>query len=186
MRRDYGRIRDHIERVVPGFDSYNRRIEDPGGFLLPHPVRDRREFRTDTGRAHFSVNDLVPLEVPAGCLLLQTMRSHDQFNTTVYGHDDRYRGIKGGRDVVLVNADDLEELGLADGDRVDVVGVWDDGIDRRLAGYRVVAYPTPRGCAAGYYPECNVLVPLRSVAEGSNTPAYKSVVIKLEPALGES
>jgi anaerobic selenocysteine-containing dehydrogenase len=123
------------------------------------------------------------VDVPAGHLLLQTVRSHDQFNTTVYGLDDRYRGIKGGRDVVFVNADDLRVLGIADGQLVDLVSVWSDG-ERRARGFRVVEYPTPVGCAAAYFPEANVLVPLDSTAEGSNTPASKSVVIRLERAQG--
>jgi anaerobic selenocysteine-containing dehydrogenase len=120
------------------------------------------------------------LQLPPGRLLLQTIRSHDQFNTTVYSQDDRYRGVYGSRHVVLVNADDLRERGLTDGDKVDIVSEWDDGVDRRVEGYRVVAYPTPRDCAAAYYPETNVLVPLGSVAEGSNTPTSKSVVVRLD------
>jgi anaerobic selenocysteine-containing dehydrogenase len=112
--------------------------------------------------------------------LLQTVRSHDQFNTTVYGQNDRYRGIKNGRDVVFVHADDLAERGLADGDRVDLVSVAADR-ERRLENLRVVEYPTARGCIAAYFPEANVLVPLDSVAEGSNTPTSKSVPVRLEP-----
>ena len=179
LSADYGRIRDHISHVVNGFDAFNDKIAKPGGFLLPHPARDSRTFGTDNGKAHFSVNPLSVLRLPPGRLLLQTMRSHDQFNTTVYGYDDRYRGVRAGRRVVFVNPLDLAAQGLADGDRVDVVSEWDDGIDRRLSACRVIAYPTPRDCAAAYYPEANVLVPLGSVAEGSNTPASKSVVVRL-------
>jgi formate dehydrogenase major subunit len=178
---DYARIRDHIEHVVPGFEAFNEKIDQPAGFLLPHAPRDSRQFNTDTGRAHFSVNVLRPLVLPDGCLILQTIRSHDQFNTTVYGFDDRYRGVSGGRDVVLVHPQDLRDLGFADGDRVDVVSQWHDGMERRLSGLKAVAYPTARGCAAGYYPECNVLVPLDSVAETSNTPTSKSVIVRLLP-----
>jgi anaerobic selenocysteine-containing dehydrogenase len=119
--------------------------------------------------------------VPEGYLLLQTMRSHDQFNTTVYGLDDRYRGITGGRHVVFVNAEDLAERSLADGDVVDLVSVW-AGEERRLAGLRCVSYSTPRGCAATYFPEANVLVPLDSTALESNTPTSKSLVVRLERA----
>jgi len=180
LRRDYRSIRDHVSHVVPGFEAFNDKLDRPGGFLLPHPPRDSRTFETDNAKAHFSVNTLVPLEVPAGRLILQTIRSHDQFNTTVYGFDDRYRGIHGGREVVFVNPADLLELGLSDGDRVDVSTEWHDGIERKLADYKVVAYPTARGCAAGYFPECNVLVPLDSVAEVSNTPTSKSVIVRLE------
>ena len=118
---------------------------------------------------------------PPGRLLLQTIRSHDQFNTTIYRRDDRYRGIKGGRSVVLVHPDDVAELGLADGATVDVHSEYADGVDRVLRGQRVVAYPTARGCAAAYFPEANVLVPLGATAETSRTPVSKAVVVRLEP-----
>jgi molybdopterin-dependent oxidoreductase alpha subunit len=180
MVADNATIREHISRVVPGFNDFNAKIKRPGGFLLPHAARDERRFVTDTGKAHFSVSRLHHLQLPPGRLLLQTIRSHDQFNTTVYSQDDRYRGVYGSRHVVFVNADDLRERGLTDGDTVDIVSEWADGIDRRVEGYRVVAYPTPRDCAAAYYPETNVLVPLGSVAEGSNTPTSKSVVVRLD------
>ncbi|HEY0904075.1 MAG TPA: FdhF/YdeP family oxidoreductase [Marmoricola sp.] len=179
MRADYAVVRDHISRVVPGFEDFNARVEVPGGFALPHPPRDRREFRTETGRARFAVNALDVLSVPPGHLLLQTVRSHDQFNTTIYGLDDRYRGIRAGRRVVFVSPDDLTALGIADGDHVDLVSVWADG-ERRAEDFRVVSYSTARGCAAAYFPETNVLVPLDSVAKVSNTPVSKSVVIRLE------
>jgi len=179
LRGDYDRIRDHIARVVPGFDDFNERVRRPGGLALPHPPRDRREFPTKTGLARFTVNPLNALVVPPGHLLLQTLRSHDQFNTTIYGLDDRYRGIKAGRRVVFVNPDDLTELGFADGQYVDLVSVWTDG-DRRAERFRVVAYETARGCAAAYFPETNVLVPLDAVAAVSNTPASKSVLIRME------
>jgi molybdopterin-dependent oxidoreductase alpha subunit len=179
MADDYAVIRRHIERVVPGFADFEVRIQRPGGFQLPNGPRDSRTFNTDTGRAHFTVNPVTSVDVPDGHLLLQTVRSHDQFNTTVYGLDDRYRGVKGGRRVVFVNADDLTALGFSDGDTVDLVSVWQDG-ERRAERFRAVAYPTPRGCAAAYFPEANVLVPLDATAEGSNTPASKSTVIRLE------
>ncbi len=120
------------------------------------------------------------LRIPPGRLLLQTMRSHDQFNTTIYGLNDRYRGIKGGRRVLMVHHDDLAELGFQAGDTVDLVSEWTDGSERTAERFRLVEYPTARGCAAAYYPETNSLVPLGSVAEQSNTPASKSVVIRLE------
>ncbi|WP_221177342.1 FdhF/YdeP family oxidoreductase [Nocardioides marmoriginsengisoli] len=179
LRGDYDRIRDHIARVVPGFEDFNTRVQAPGGFALPHPPRDERVFPTATGKARFTVNELSGIEVPAGHLILQTLRSHDQFNTTIYGLDDRYRGIKAGRRVVFVNPDDLAELGFADGDHVDLISVWSDG-ERRAERFRVVAYETARGCAAAYFPETNVLVPLDAVAKVSNTPASKSVVVRLE------
>jgi anaerobic selenocysteine-containing dehydrogenase len=177
---DYRVIRDHVARVVPGFADFNNRVADPQGFLLPHGPRDERRFATPSGRARFTVNDLDVLSCPPGHLILQTLRSHDQFNTTVYSGNDRYRGVHGGRDVVFVSAGDLRELGLADGEHVDLVGAWDDGVERRAPNFRIIEYPTPRGCAAAYYPETNVLVPLGSVAETSNTPTSKSVIIRLE------
>ncbi len=181
FERDYDVIRDHIARVVPGFSDFNTVVRQKGGFILPNGPRDSRSFATATGKARITVNALDPIEVPPGRLILQTLRSHDQFNTTIYSLNDRYRGISKGRDVVFVNPDDLAELGLEDGQRVDIHSEWADGVDRVLPGWRIVAYPTAKGCAAAYYPEANVLVPLDSVAEGSNTPVSKSVIVRLEP-----
>lgn len=183
---DYSRIRDSISRVIPGFEDFERRVAEPGGFVLPHPPRDSRSFPTTTGKANFTVNELEVVRVPEGRLLLQTVRSHDQFNTTVYGLDDRYRGVKNGRRVVFVHPDDLAAGGLADGDTVNLISEWPgpDGTigERRAEGFRAVSFPTARGCAAAYFPETNVLVPLDHTAEGSNTPASKSVLVRLEPA----
>jgi molybdopterin-dependent oxidoreductase alpha subunit len=181
MGEDYRLVRTHIAAVVPGFDDFESRVTAPGGFALPNGPRDSRTFHTESGQARFTVNPPTAVQVPAGHLLLQTVRSHDQFNTTVYGLDDRYRGITGGRRVVFVHADDLAGFGLRDGDLVDIVSIWDDG-ERRASRFRAVAYPTPRGCAAAYFPEANVLVPLDSAADGSNTPTSKSIVIRLEAA----
>lgn len=180
FEKDYGTIRDRIARVVPGFVDFNAKIARPGGFALPHAPRDERRFPTATGKANFTAAPVEYPKLPAGRLLLQTLRSHDQYNTTIYGLDDRYRGIRGGRRVVLVHPDDARELGLADGAYADLVGEWKDGVERRAPGFRVVHYPTARGCAAAYYPETNVLVPLDSTADTSNTPASKSVVVRLE------
>jgi molybdopterin-dependent oxidoreductase alpha subunit len=174
---DYARIREKIEAVVPGFERFEERLAD--GFVLPHPPRDERRFPTASGRAQLSVNELDPIRLAEGRLLLQTMRSHDQYNTTIYGLNDRYRGVKGGRRVVLVHPDDLEERGVRDGDHVDLVSEWDDG-ERRAERFRATSYPTARGCAAAYFPEANALVPLDNTAEGSNTPASKSIVIRME------
>ncbi|MFD3802542.1 FdhF/YdeP family oxidoreductase [Streptomyces sp. NPDC058611] len=182
FERDYSAIRDRIARVVPGFEDFNARVARPGGFRLPHAPRDERRFPTVTGKANFTAAPVEYPRVPAGRLLLQTLRSHDQYNTTIYGLDDRYRGITGGRRVVMVNPEDAAELGLADGAYTDLVSEWRDGVERRAPGFRVVHYPTARGCAAAYYPETNVLVPLDSTADTSNTPASKSVVIRFEPA----
>ncbi|MYW12067.1 FdhF/YdeP family oxidoreductase [Streptomyces sp. SID2563] len=182
FEKDYATIRDRISRVVPGFENFNARIAHPGGFTLPHGPRDSRRFPTATGKANFTAAPVEFPELPEGRLLLQTLRSHDQYNTTIYGLDDRYRGIKGGRRVVLVHPEDAEALGLPDGSYTDLVSEWKDGVERRAPGFRVVHYPTARGCAAAYYPETNVLVPLDSTADTSNTPASKSVVVRFEPA----
>ncbi len=183
FERDYDLVREHISHVVAGCEDYNERIRQDGGFVLANGPRDSRTFHTPTGKAVFTVNDLEHVQCPPGRLILQTMRSHDQFNTTIYGHNDRYRGIKKGRQVVFVNPEDLAELGLADGQYVDVHGEHHDNQERVLRNYRLVSYPTARGCAAAYYPEANVLVPLDSVAEGSNTPVSKHVIVRLEPTV---
>jgi formate dehydrogenase major subunit len=182
FERDYDTIRDHIARTVPGHEDYNTRIRTGAGFLLEHLPRDQRRFPTPSGRAQITVNDLEPVVCPPGRLLLQTIRSHDQFNTTIYGLDDRYRGIHNGRRVVFVNPDDLLDLGMADGDCVDLHSEWSDGVERVVEQFRVVAFPTARGCAAAYFPEANGLVPLDSTAERSNTPTSKAIVVRLEPA----
>jgi formate dehydrogenase major subunit len=181
FRSDYSEIRRRIARVVPGCAAYDEKVDQPGGFVLPHPPRDSRTFETPSGKAVFSVSPLQVLEVPEGRLLMQTLRSHDQFNTTIYGLDDRYRGVSGGRRVVFVHPDDIAALGLADGAVVDLVSEWTDGVERVAPGFRIVAYDQPRGCAAAYYPETNPLIPLDSTAEGSNTPTSKSVIVRLEP-----
>ncbi|MCY1650986.1 MULTISPECIES: FdhF/YdeP family oxidoreductase [Streptomyces] len=180
FEKDYGTIRDRISRVVPGFEDFNARVARPGGFTLPHAPRDERRFPTATGKANFTAAPVEYPELPEGRLLLQTLRSHDQYNTTIYGLDDRYRGIKGGRRIVMVNPQDAQDLGLADGSYTDLVSEWKDGVERRAPGFRVVHYPTARGCAAAYYPETNVLVPLDATADTSNTPASKSVVVRFE------
>jgi molybdopterin-dependent oxidoreductase alpha subunit len=178
---NYDLIRDRIAAVVPGCADYNARVRQPDGFVLPNAPRDSREFTgTKTGKATFTASKLDFPEVPAGRLLLQPLRSHDQYNTTIYGLSDRYRGIENGRRVVFVNPDDVKALGVSDGQLVDLVSEWYDG-DRRAEKFRVVAYPTARGCAAAYFPEANALVPLDSVADTSNAPVSKAVVVRLEP-----
>ncbi|MFI1201363.1 FdhF/YdeP family oxidoreductase [Streptomyces sp. BHT-5-2] len=180
FEKDYATIRDRIARVIPGFEDFNTKIARPGGFTLPHAPRDSRSFPTTTGKANFTAAPVEHPTAPEGRLLLQTLRSHDQYNTTIYGLDDRYRGITNGRRVILVHPDDAHRLGFADGDYADLVSEWTDGSERRAPGFRVVHYPTARGCAAAYYPETNVLVPLDHTADTSNTPASKSLVIRLE------
>lgn len=179
MIDDYSVIRDAIEGTIKGFERYNERIEKPGGFYLPNGPRERI-FTTHDGKAHFSVNETRVIDLPENYFLLSTVRSHDQYNSTIYGLDDRYRGVRHGRRVVFVNPEDLEKRGLKDGDLVDIVSVWEDG-ERRAPNFRVVAYDHARDCVSTYFPEANVLVPLDSSAEESNTPVYKSVVVRLEP-----
>jgi molybdopterin-dependent oxidoreductase alpha subunit len=179
---NYDMIRDRIASTVPGCEDYNRKVREPNGFTLPHGPRDERRWPTKSGRAEITVNDLEWPRCPPGRLLLQTIRSHDQFNTTIYGLDDRYRGIRKGRRVVFVNPDDLVDLGVADGSVVDLHSEWRDGVDRIAEHFRVVSFPTARGCAAAYFPEANSLVPLDSQADRSGTPTSKAVVIRLAPA----
>jgi len=180
FNNDYDTIRDAIAAVVPDCDDYNRKVRAPDGFQLPHGPRDAREFPTGTGKANFSHDPLQWVPVPQGRLILQTLRSHDQYNTTIYGLDDRYRGLKGDRRVVLVNAEDLRELGLHEGQTVDLTSHF-QGETRTARRFTTVAYDIPRGCACTYFPEANALVPARHVAHTSNTPASKSVVITLAP-----
>ncbi|WP_406690051.1 FdhF/YdeP family oxidoreductase [Saccharopolyspora sp. ID03-671] len=181
----YDAIRDRISRVVPDFEDFNQRVADPAGFRLPNPV-NRGEFRTASGKAEFSTNEFEWIDAPEGYLVLQSLRSHDQWNTIPYAMDDRYRGIHNARRVVLVNPDDIEALGLTDRAEVDLVSVWHDGVERRAPSFTVVSYPAARGSAAAYYPETNVLVPLDSVADVSNTPTSKGVIVRLEPVAQQS
>lgn len=178
---DYDTIRDAIERVIPGFDNFNERIHRDHGFMLPHPPRDSRTFPTPSGKAQFTIHHPEHIQCPPGRLILQTLRAHDQHNTTMYGLDDRYRGIANGRFVVFVNPEDIIELGLTDGATVDIFSEWPGEPDRALRGYRVVSYPTKKGCAALYFPEGNALIPRASVADDCNTPTSKQVIVRIEP-----
>jgi molybdopterin-dependent oxidoreductase alpha subunit len=180
MVADYDRIREAIEGVVDGFEDYNERVRQSGGFVLPNAARERR-FETDSGRAKFTVHPIPEHDLDDGEFLMMTIRSHDQFNTTVYSNDDRYRGIKGGRRVVMLNERDIEEQGLEQGARVDLVSEY-DGVERVAPGFRVVPYDLPRRSAGTYFPEANVLVAVDDYADRSHTPASKSVVIRLRPA----
>ncbi|WP_327637074.1 FdhF/YdeP family oxidoreductase [Kribbella sp. NBC_00482] len=176
---DYSLIRQRIGRVADGYENFEERLRDgDGGFLLAHAARDKREFKTSDARAQFTANELTWLPTEPGRLLLQTLRSHDQFNTTIYGLEDRYRGIHGTRDVVFVHPDDLAELGLQDGGYVDIVSEF-QGVERRASHFRLVSYPTARGCVAAYYPETNVLMSADDLAKGSNTPVAKGITVRL-------
>jgi molybdopterin-dependent oxidoreductase alpha subunit len=177
---DYSKIRDEIEAVIPGFDRFNERIA-AHVFYLPNPPRDKRQFKTKTGKANFTINGFEPFNLPADHFILTTIRSHDQFNTTIYGLDDRYRGIYNGRRVLFMNPDDMKEAGLQQGQPVDITSHFADQ-EREAQHFLIAPYPIPRRCVATYFPEANVLVPIGSVAEISNTPTSKSVIVTIAPS----
>ena len=179
---DYDRIRERIARVVPGFEDFNARVRVPGGFHLHHPCRER-VFPTHDGKARFFAHPLVdgtamPSSAPKPLLQLMTVRSHDQYNTTVYSANDRYRGVQGLRRVCFISRADLDANGFADGEHVDLVSVWADG-ERVAHDFRLIEYDIPAGCLASYFPETNALVPLAHHAERARTPASKSIPVYL-------
>ena len=182
LANDYDCIRDHIEATIPGFERYNERLRKPRGFHLRNSAA-HREWNTPAGKATFSAGSLPEETVHqqarkgGGRFALQTFRSHDQYNTTVYGLDDRYRGVYGERQVIFINPDDLAAWGAVAGDRVDIIGEYSDGVERKASDYRLVPYDIPRGSIAGYYPELNVLIPLASAGEESDTPTSKSIMV---------
>ena len=176
---DYDKIRNHIEHVVPGFADYNQRVRQPSGFYLPNAARER-VFNTNAGKACFTVHHLPGHDLASDQFLMMTIRSHDQFNTSIYSLNDRYRGISNGRRIVFLNEADIRAAGLRPRQQVDLVSHF-AGEERVAHRFTVVPYDIPRRCAATYFPEANVLVPIGSVAEKSNTPASKSVVISIRP-----
>jgi molybdopterin-dependent oxidoreductase alpha subunit len=177
---NYDLIRDRIARVVPGFENYNQRVRE-GSFYLPNAPRDRREWKTGAGRANFVVAPIPRRPVSPSEYVMMTIRTHDQFNTTVYGLDDRYRGIFGGRRVVFMHEADISAAGLQQGQRVDLTNRF-GGVERVARGFMIAPYRIPRGCVATYFPEANVLVPIDSVAARSNTPTSKFVVVTIAAA----
>ncbi len=179
LASDYDKIRDAIERVLPIFDDYNNRVRQPGGFYLPNAARDR-VFNTPSGKAQFTVHELPQHALAPDQFLMMTIRSHDQFNTSVYSANDRYRGISNGRQVVFLNEDDIAAASLRARQVVDLVSHF-EGEERIARRFVIVPYDIPRRCAATYFPEANVLVPVRNVALKSNTPVSKSVVISIRP-----
>jgi len=179
LAADYDKIRDAIERVVPGFENYNTRVREPGGFYLPNAARNR-VLNTASGKAAFTIHAFPEHDLAADQYLMMTIRSHDQFNTSVYSANDRYRGISNGRRVVFLNRADIAAAGLRERQAVDLVSHF-EGEERIAREFEVVPYDIPRRCAATYFPEANVLVPVRNVAEKSNTPVSKSVVISIRP-----
>jgi molybdopterin-dependent oxidoreductase alpha subunit len=180
MIADYDRIRDSIERVIPGFDNYNVRVRQGGGFYLPNLAREG-QFATATNKANFTVHAIPNYKLELGQFVMMSIRSHDQFNTTIYGLDDRYRGIHNERRVVMLNLEDMRSANLVEGQVVDLTSHF-EGEERVAKHFIVVPYDIPRRCAATYYPETNVLVPIGSVAERSNQPSSKFVVISIKPS----
>jgi molybdopterin-dependent oxidoreductase alpha subunit len=177
MAANYDVIRDHVSHVVPGTEEYNERVREKEGFYMPIPPKERI-FKTDTGKAKFTVNPMSPIILEAGQLFMTTIRSHDQFNTVVYGLEDKYRGISGGRRVIFMHPDDMAARGLEAKTLVDITSHF-RGQERSMKHFQAVPYPIARGCTATYYPEANPLVPLDSVARGSCQPASKSIVISV-------
>ncbi len=177
LAQNYDGIRDLIEASIAGFDAYNERVRSPKGFELPNPPRDNAEFDTASGLAEFTLHDLPDL-MPrhGGSHIMMTLRSHDQYNTTIYGLEDRYRGVKGNRRVVFMNAEEMAERGWKTGHPVDLIGHW-NGQERRSDGWLLVPYAIPKGNLASYFPEANVLVPLDSTAAVSNTPTSKWIEV---------
>jgi anaerobic selenocysteine-containing dehydrogenase len=187
LASDYALIREEISAVIPGFEDYNARIKADRGFYLQNPAA-QRQWCTPINKATFSDAPLPEklthehaqslTEKPV--LTLQTLRSHDQYNTTIYGIDDRYRGVYGERNVIFMNAKDINNQALKNGDYVKISTISNDGIERSLSNFKIVEYIIPQGCAAAYYPETNPLVPLESVADDCGTPTYKSIPIAIE------
>ncbi|MEC7544463.1 MAG: FdhF/YdeP family oxidoreductase [Candidatus Thermoplasmatota archaeon] len=174
---DYDLIRDSIQRVIPGFDEYNRRVREEGGFYLPNGPRDGPTWKTPSGSAEFISDKLSSIDNSDGYVMM-TIRSHDQYNTTIYGMDDRYRGVYKARRIVLMNPIDMENEGIKPSEEIDLVSKF-SGIERYAEQWKVVPYSIPRGNIATYFPEANVLIPLDSVADSSNTPTSKSVVVNI-------
>ncbi|CAI1601258.1 FdhF/YdeP family oxidoreductase [Serratia fonticola] len=180
---DYSLIRQHIQATIPGFDDFNQRCELPGGFYLGNAAAELR-FATQSGKAEFCAAPLPDTLFPQigaqkAPFVLQTLRSHDQYNTTIYGLDDRYRGVYGQREVLFIHPEDLADLGLQDGELVEIETLWNDGITRKVSGFKLVSYAIPRGNLAAYYPETNPLVPLASFGDGTGTPTSKSVPVAI-------
>jgi len=179
MVADYDNIRNSISRVVAGCEDYNERVRLPGGFYLPNPPHEGK-FATDTAKAKFKTEPLEKITLAEGQLILMTIRSHNQFNTTIYDLSDRYRGIEGERRVIFINVGDMKKLGLKTGQVVDLTSHFPD-CERHAYRFIVVPYEIPRDCAAAYFPEANPLVPLGSQAERSQTPTSKSIIISIQP-----
>ena len=175
---DYKLVRDDIAEVVEGFDDFNKRLKQPAGFYLPNGARIR-QFKTKTGKANFSINKLPEWELKSDELIMMTIRSHDQFNTTIYGLDDRYRGVFNERRIIFMNREDMKTRNLQEQQVVNLKSEY-NGVIREANKFKVVGYDIPKNCCATYFPETNVLVPLDSFAHTAKTPASKSVKITIE------
>jgi molybdopterin-dependent oxidoreductase alpha subunit len=178
----YDHVRSAIERTIPGFEDFNNRVRVPGGFYLPNCSRDGFAYKTPTGKAYFQVAEPIEQNLQPTELMMMTIRSHDQFNTTIYGLDDRYRGIRNERRVILMHPDDIAERGLKPDDVVDIFN-YHGGRERVARKFIVIAYEIPRRCVATYFPETNVLVPIQSTADKSNTPVSKLVIVEVKASL---
>ncbi|WP_238527955.1 molybdopterin dinucleotide binding domain-containing protein [Aquimarina agarivorans] len=177
---DYSLVRSKISEVIPGFENFNERVQRAGGFFLPNPARDGR-FVDNSERAKFSVTLPANKQVKEGRFILMTMRSHDQFNTTIYGFDDRYRGISGDREVILMHQEDILKNGFISEQKVNITSYF-DGKERYLNGFKIVPYPITKGCVAVYFPEGNVLIALDNRTNESKCPASKFVEVSISPA----
>ncbi|MFE6895168.1 FdhF/YdeP family oxidoreductase [Streptomyces sp. NPDC057694] len=178
---DYDRIRDTMAQVLDGFEDFNRRVRLPRGFRIKQPAREL-VFLTPSGRAEFSSAPLPEAPADGDVLILQTMRSHDQWNTTIYSDNDRYRGISNLRTLVLMNGDDMRARGVAPDSLVDITATARDGSTRRLTRYRAIEYSMPRGCAAGYMPEMNVLIAASDYSTQSKQPLMKNIKVRIAPS----
>lgn len=177
---DYDLIREHIQQCIAGFEGYNEKTKDGAGFYLPNPPRDERKFSTLSGKAAFYAGSLEALSIPEGQFILMTIRSHDQYNTTIYGLDDRYRGVYQGRRLLFMNGNDMKAHQLIKNQEVDIISHF-QGKKRIAKRFRVIPYEIPPSCLAAYFPEANVLVPVDSVAKESQTPTSKFIAVSLKP-----
>lgn len=177
-RDDYDLVRDAIAQTIAGCQRYNEKVRQDGGFYLPNGPRIR-QFKTADGKAHFTTNAIVDLTPPSGQFAMTSVRSHDQFNTTIYGLDDRYRGIHRDRRIVMMNPQDMRENGLNQKSKVRIDTAGNDNSKRTLVDYTAVSYPVPRGCVVMYYPECNALIPIEGVDRTSNCPSFKHTPVKI-------
>jgi anaerobic selenocysteine-containing dehydrogenase len=179
LMENYDNIRNLIELCLPDFNNYNKRVREKGGFYLPNPPRDSRIFNTKSGKAEFKSNVISSIKSYEDKFTMMTIRSHDQYNTTIYGLNDRYRGITNGRRIIFMNSKDMKKLNL---EKNDLVNITSHYFNRKITANKwfVVPYDIPEGNVATYFPESNVLIPLDSVADRSNTPTSKSITVSLD------